>query len=164
MCNYRKLILLSLVSIFYACSLQKKNISKNEERRYYEDLSFVRINSKNDNIESVITLDTININNNISKELDSVLSIIIDNSKKNLYIDGFSIQLYLGDNRSDADSVIKKIKEIDSLIYKNTVFTQPNYRVKVGKFIDRFDANKEFLRFKKNFPNAIIIPEKIKFN
>lgn len=164
MCNYRKLILLSLVSIFYACSLQKKNISKNEERRYYEDLSFVRINSKNDNIESVITLETININNNISKELDSVLSIIIDNSKKNLYIDGFSIQLYLGDNRSDADSVIKKIKEIDSLIYKNTVFTQPNYRVKVGKFIDRFDANKEFLRFKKNFPNAIIIPEKIKFN
>ncbi len=164
MCDYRKLILLSIVSIFYACSLQKKTISNNEERRYYEDLSFVRINSKNENIESLIIPDTININNNISEELDSVLSIIISNSKKNLYIDGFSIQLYLGDDRSDADSVVKKIKEIDSLIYKNTVFTQPNYRVKVGRFIDRFDANKEFLRFKKNFPNAIIIPEKIKFN
>ena len=58
----------------------------------------------------------------------------------------------------------KKITEIDSLIYKNTVFTQPNYRVKIGQYIDRFQVSEEYQKFKKLFPNAIIIPEKIKIN
>ena len=79
-------------------------------------------------------------------------------------LDGFTIQIYLGDDRLKAEETEKKLKSIDSLIFSKTIFTQPNYRVKIGKYYDRFKVNKDFNKFKKDFPNAIIIPEKIKIN
>ena len=50
------------------------------------------------------------------------------------YIDGFTIQLYLGGDRTMAEETEEKINEIDSIIYRRTIFTQPNYRVKVGNY------------------------------
>ena len=44
------------------------------------------------------------------------------------------------------------------------IFTQPNYRVKVGNYLDRFKVNKDIKVFKKDFPNAIVTPEKIEIN
>ena len=73
-------------------------------------------------------------------------------------------RIYLGDDRSEAEKVEEKLNAIDSLIERKTVFTQPNYRVKVGHYYDRFKVNKDYNRLKKEFRNAIIIPEKIKIN
>jgi len=102
--------------------------------------------------------------NDISIELDSIIMVIKSESKKKQSIDGYTIQLYLGDDRTVAEEIEERINEIDSLIYRRTIFTQPNYRVKVGSYYDRFLVNKEFKKFKEKFPDAIIIPEKIKFN
>ena len=98
------------------------------------------------------------------QDLDSVISIIKIESQNIEYVDGFTIQLYLGGDRNMAEETEEKINEIDSIIYRTTIFTQPNYRVKVGNYYDRFLVNKEFKKFKEKFPDAIIIPEKIKFN
>tara|TARA_Y100001970_G_scaffold76387_1_gene96973 strand:+ start:908 stop:1405 length:498 start_codon:yes stop_codon:yes gene_type:complete len=165
MCDNRGLIFFLSFAILLSCSTQKIITSKNEERGYYEDLSILRSQEQpKKSIKEEKVISSSQVKNNISLELDTIIQIIRGESDNIKFLDGFTIQLYLGDNRNKAEETEQKITEIDSLIFKNTVFTQPNYRVKIGQYIDRFKVNEEYQRFKKLFPNAIIIPEKIKIN
>ena len=135
----------------------------NNERKYYEDLSYIRSTEKTKNYKTTTSVENI-IPRGINEELDSIINIIKFESKTRNSIDGYTIQIYLGDDRSEAEKVEEKLNAIDSLIERKTVFTQPNYRVKVGHYYDRFKVNKDYNRLKKEFRNAIIIPEKIKIN
>ena len=153
-----------IFTIFFSCKIQSNNSSiNNNQKGYFEDLSYTRDTNKNISKNNFILSN----NNNtkvptIINELDSVLNITKYENKKNDYIEGFTIQLYLGDNRILAEETEIKFNKLDSLTKKITIFTQPNYRVKVGKYYNRFNANRDYNKFKKTFPNAIIIPEKIK--
>lgn len=167
MCYSRRLTFISILSLFFvlSCVNQKISISSNNDsRKYFEDLSFIResenvLNPTND--ENIVG----NKNNlGIDIELDSILKIIKSEVDEEIFTDGYTIQIYLGDKREEAENTVEKLFEYDSLIKSNTIFTQPNYRVKTGTFEDRFKANYEYKKLKKTFPNAIIIPEKIKIN
>ena len=153
-----------IFTIFFSCKIQSNNSSiNNNQKGYFEDLSYTRDTKKNISKNNFILSN----NNNtkvptIINELDSVLNIRKYENKKNDYIEGFTIQLYLGDNRILAEETEIKLNKLDSLTERITIFTQPNYRVKVGKYYNRFNANRDYNKFKKTFPNAIIIPEKIK--
>ena len=167
MCYSRRLTFISILSLFFvlSCVNQKINISSNNDsRKYFEDLSFIResenvSNSTND--ENIVDKKN---NLGIDIELDSILKIIKSEVDEEIFTDGYTIQIYLGDKREEAENTVEKLFEYDSLIKSNTIFTQPNYRVKTGTFEDRFKANYEYNKLKKTFPNAIIIPEKIKIN
>ena len=167
MCYSRRLTFISILSLFFvlSCVNQKISISSNNDsRKYFEDLSFIResenvSNSTND--ENIVYKKN---NLGIDIELDSILKIIKSEVDEEIFTDGYTIQIYLGDKREEAENTVEKLFEYDSLIKSNTIFTQPNYRVKTGTFEDRFKANFEYNKLKKTFPNAIIIPEKIKIN
>jgi len=45
-----------------------------------------------------------------------------------------------------------------------TLYDQPNYRVKVGKYFYRINANKALNKLINNFSEAIIVPDRIKIN
>ena len=165
MYNFRRLVYTSLFYILISCSSKRLVSTINNERDYFEDLSYIRSQEERiiiDTASSELISDT--YKNDISYELDSIIKIIKDENKSDRYLEGYTIQLYLGGDRIKAEEIEEKITEIDSLIFKNTVFTQPNYRVKIGQYIDRFKVAEEYQRFKKLFPNAIIIPERIKVN
>ena len=167
MCCYRRLVLIffCLSYILYGCISQQATVSSNDSRRYFEDLSYIRESETNFQKEEILDEDyTLDTNLGLNNKIDSILSIIKSEVKENIYTDGFTIQIYLGDDRGEAENTVEKLFELDSLIESKTVFTQPNYRVKTGGFLDRFNANYEFKKLKKEFPNAIIIPEKIKIN
>ena len=158
--NYTILIF----TILFSCKIQLNNSNINNNKKgYFEDLSYIRDTKKNISQNNFILS-----NNNktkvptIKNELDSILNIIKYENKKNDYIEGYTIQLYLGDSRILAEETEIKLNKLDSLTERITIFTQPNYRVKVGKYYNRFNANRDYNKFKKTFPNAIIIPEKIK--
>ena len=167
MCYSRRLTFISILSLFFvlSCVNQKISISSNNDsRKYFEDLSFIResenvSNSTND--ENIVDKKN---NLVIDIELDIILKIIKSEVDEEIFTDGYTIQIYLGDKREEAENTVEKLFEYDSLIKSNTIFTQPNYRVKTGTFEDRFKANFEYKKLKKTFPNAIIIPEKIKIN
>ena len=167
MCYSRRLTFISILSLFFviSCVNQKISISSNNDsRKYFEDLSFIR---ESENVSNSTNDENIVGNKNnlgIDIELDSILKIIKSEVDEEIFTDGYTIQIYLGDKREDAENTVKKLFEYDSLIKSNTIFTQPNYRVKTGTFEDRFKANFEYKKLKKTFPNAIIIPEKIKIN
>tara|TARA_B100002019_G_scaffold287584_1_gene299783 strand:- start:411 stop:908 length:498 start_codon:yes stop_codon:yes gene_type:complete len=165
MYNFRRLVYTSLFYILISCSSKRLVSTINNERDYFEDLSYIRSQEERiiiDTASSELISDT--YKNDISYELDSIIKIIKDENKSDRFLEGYTIQLYLGGDRIKAEEIEEKITEIDSLIFKNTVFTQPNYRVKIGQYIDRFKVAEEYQRFKKLFPNAIIIPERIKVN
>ena len=72
------------------------------------------------------------------------MKIIKSEVDEEIFTDGYTIQIYLGDKREEAENTVEKLFEYDSLIKSNTIFTQPNYRVKTGIFEDRFKANFEY--------------------
>ena len=122
----------------------------NNERDYFEDLSYIRSQEERIIIDTTSSeLISDKYKNDISYELDSIIKIIKDENKSDRFLEGYTIQLYLGGDRIKAEEIEEKITEIDSLIFKNTVFTQPNYRVKIGQYIDRFKVAEEYQRFKK---------------
>ena len=43
-------------------------------------------------------------------------------------------------------------------------YAQPNFRVKVGKYYTRIDAQRDYIAVKKYFPTAIVIPDKVAIN
>ena len=147
MCYSRRLTFISILSLFFvlSCVNQKISISSNNDsRKYFEDLSFIResenvSNSTND--ENIVDKKN---NLGIDIELDSILKIIKSEVDEEIFTDGYTIQIYLGDKREEAENTVEKLFEYDSLIKSNTIFTQPNYRVKTGTFEDRFKANFEF--------------------
>ena len=144
MCYSRRLTFISILSLFFvlSCVNQKISISSNNDsRKYFEDLSFIResenvSNSTND--ENIVDKKN---NLGIDIELDSILKIIKSEVDEEIFTDGYTIQIYLGDKREEAENTVEKLFEYDSLIKSNTIFTQPNYRVKTGTFEDRFKAN-----------------------
>ena len=167
MCCYRRLVMIffCLSYFLYGCISQQATVSSNDSRRYFEDLSYIRESETNFQKEEILDEDyTLDTNLGLNNKIDSILSIIKSEVKENIYTDGFTIQIYLGDDRGEAENTVEKLFELDSLIESKTVFTQPNYRVKTGKYLDRFEANYEFKKIKDEFPNAIVIPEKIKIN
>lgn len=68
--------------------------------------------------------------------------------------DRYKIQLFYGDN-GEANEVIKKYrKEYD---YPSRIaYEEPNYKVWVGNFRNRLEADRALLEIKKTFPSAFI--------
>ena len=43
----------------------------------------------------------------------------------------------------------------------NLHYVQPKFRVTIGNYFTKLEAQKDLMRLKKIFPNAILVPEKI---
>ena len=71
----------------------------NNERKYYEDLSYIRSTEKTKNHKTTTSVEN-TIPRGINEELDSIINIIKFESKTRNSIDGYTIQIYLGDDRS----------------------------------------------------------------
>lgn len=67
----------------------------------------------------------------------------------------YAIQLYYGDNKSASD-VIKEFR----IKYDNwpslIIYETPNYKVWVGNFRNRLEADRALLKIKPDFPSAFI--------
>jgi arginine deiminase len=97
----------------------------------------------------------------VNTHVDAVLDSIDKINLMRKFVDGFTIQIYSGQKREDAALAKKKIA--DELPYwrADLQFQQPTFRVKTGAYFTRLDAQKDLVRVRKIFPNAILVPEKI---
>jgi hypothetical protein len=93
--------------------------------------------------------------------LDAVLDSIDRINLANGMVDGFTIQLYSGKQQDEALNVKKQIAQAMPEIDADILFSQPNFRVRAGKYISRLEAQKDYIAVKRLFPNAILIPERI---
>ena len=100
----------------------------------------------------------------VNKKLDTVLDSIDRYNKARQFIDGFTIQIYAGLKREDALNAKKNLAGSLPDLQSEVEYAQPNFRVKVGKYFSRIDAQRDYVAVKKYFPTAIVIPDKVAIN
>jgi hypothetical protein len=152
-------------------SHQGTTTTTSQSSKYTEDLSVVR-----PKIETVSDTAIVQTENNrkqtayvepkfaINQQLDEVLDSISRINRTQKYIDGFTIQLYSGSKREEALNIKKQLTTSLPDIDSEVQYVQPNFRVKAGKYLQRIDAQKDYVAVKRHFPNAIVIPDRIAIN
>jgi len=97
---------------------------------------------------------------NVNEKVDDVLDSVNRFNITRKFIEGFTIQVYSGQNREEAMNVKKKISS-DTDLNGMLEYTQPKFRVRVGSYYSRLEAQKDLLRLKHLYANAILVPDKI---
>lgn len=97
----------------------------------------------------------------INRRLDMILDTIATRNRYIKHVMGYRIQIYVGNNRQEADAA--KVYTYTNYPDLNpyTLFSSPTYRVKIGDFMTRLDAERYFAMMKDIFPGAMILPEKV---
>ena len=95
---------------------------------------------------------------------DSIMILMDTLSKWNHRVpfEGYRIVLYTGPDRQKAlitKGKAMKLLSRDTEVYYS--YDRPYFRVKAGNFFDRYSAYPTFIRMKKIFPTALLVPEAI---
>jgi len=168
--SMRLTILTFAVILFFASScgtvIPGKTNSSSQKKAYSEDLSSYRPEPFVAEEEPIDTLFSQTISDSTSVDVSARLNTVLDSaaiySRSTVkYIDGFTIQVYGGDDRAAArDSRLNLIRNFPST-EPLMVFEQPNYKVRVGQYYTRLEAQNLFTEVKQVFPKAILIPARI---
>ncbi|MGB5497756.1 MAG: SPOR domain-containing protein [Maribacter sp.] len=79
--------------------------------------------------------------------------------KDNKLSDGFTIQLYYGE-LNKANSIIKKYRNSYGAWPASIEYETPNYKVWVGNFSSRLEADRALVEVQKSFNSAFILKRK----
>lgn len=93
---------------------------------------------------------------NQDKQIDALLKIKKDVNKK---AGNYKIQIYSG-NRSGADKAQIEFRKSYSEWRSTKEFETPNYKIWIGNFKTRLEADRALVKIKKNFANAFYFKPK----
>jgi len=98
----------------------------------------------------------------ITYYLDDFLDFIAKENGGKKYVEGYRVQVYSGEIRSEALLAKQKVykKFPDTNVY--TKYRQPNYKVRAGDFDNRLDAFRMYIALKNDISKMIVIPDKVK--
>lgn len=164
--RYLSHLSLALFLLHISCVAQQAGQTSGDV--YTEDLTILRPKYESAMVDSAIkpvevnpvkhqTIPTKTVNTKVDMVLDSLDKINL--LKK--FVDGFTIQIYSGPRREDALSAKSKMVKEAADLEANIQYTQPKFRVTAGTYFSKIEAQKDLLRLRRIFPNAILVPEKI---
>jgi hypothetical protein len=97
----------------------------------------------------------------VNRRLDAVLDTIATKNRIIRYAPGFRVQVYVGNQR-------KEVESVKLLIYQNfpelsayLSYSQPTYKLKVGDFMRRLDAERYYSSIKQLITSAQLQPDKV---
>ncbi|AVR45298.1 translation initiation factor IF-2 [Christiangramia fulva] len=96
-----------------------------------------------------------NANIQQSEKIEKLMEVKTELNKNNKIGDRYVIQLFYGDN-GEANEVKKKYDELLFEYPSQIVYEAPNYKVWVGNFRSRLEADRALLIIKESFPAAFI--------
>lgn len=99
-------------------------------------------------------------NNHDNLRVDSLLTTLYDFSQNIKSVQGYRILVYSGTEREEAQKIETDI-ETNLQERADMSYDKPNFRVRVGSYIQRLEAYKTYVKLRKNYPNAIIVLDKI---
>jgi len=97
----------------------------------------------------------------VNAKVDAILDSLDLFNLMRKYIDGYTIQIYSGQKREEAMNTKKKMQEEVPELNANLQYQQPKFRVTVGKYFSKLEAQKDLLALRRRFSSAILVPEKI---
>ncbi|MGB4776605.1 MAG: SPOR domain-containing protein [Daejeonella sp.] len=74
---------------------------------------------------------------------------------------GFRIQLFSGSDRNKAFAEQTRFKSLYPKINSYISYTEPNYKLRVGDFRTRLEAEKVMNELKKDYPTSFLFSEKV---
>lgn len=74
---------------------------------------------------------------------------------------GFRIQIFSGSSRTEAYAIQARFQQRYEDISTYITYTQPNYRVKVGDFRSRSEAQSFMNELRKTYPSVFLFTEQI---
>jgi SPOR domain len=97
----------------------------------------------------------------VNKRLDAILDTIAMHNKSIKFTNGFRIQIYVGNDRKAADDAKIYTYQKYPEIFPYLSYQQPIYKVKIGDFLNRMDAERYFTDIKDLYPSAMILPDRV---
>ena len=177
--KYRFLLLsISLVSLLSlsACGTTKP-VSNSTASVYNEDLGAFRTalasfkepkkeitsdnSSTNTTTQSNQTTGTPPVSDAVA--VDAMLSRLAQKNSEFKSLPGYRIQLYTGSDSDKANAVKNKASYILSKhgLRAESVYEQPLFKIKAGYFISQLEAQRKLVAILDDFPEAILVPDKI---
>ena len=152
-------------------STTSQSPSKKNEKSYEEDLSIYRpkFKSANETNTQVSGSQPVQASKptipdsplHVNKKLDAILDTIAMRNKSVKFTNGFRIQIYVGNDRRAADDAKIYTYQKYPEIFPYLSYQQPIYKVKIGDFLNRMDAERYYSDIKDLYPSAMILPDKV---
>jgi hypothetical protein len=99
--------------------------------------------------------------NHVNDQVTALMDTLANHNKAIRYAKGYRILAYSGTERKAwldmRDAIVKRVPEERDY----PIYTQPNYRLKIGDYFTRVEAQQVLLRIKDITPNAMIIVDQI---
>lgn len=160
-------LFLIVYGVVLACSPGGIPTSSDTER-YREDLSYLRPiyaqqedSVNNDLPAEVKDYSDVEPQYDVTRELNTILD-SIDVLRKNVrYVDGFTIQVYSGYDSEEATIARGKVYAILPDSAPSLKFEEPNFKVKVGRYYSKLEAQRDYSLLRVKFPSALIIPQRV---
>ncbi|WP_245877820.1 SPOR domain-containing protein [Spirosoma fluviale] len=97
----------------------------------------------------------------INRRLDMVLDTIAAQNRSIRYAPGFRIQVYVGTQRQEVDAMRQLITQNFPELSPYLSYNQPTYRLKIGDFMRRMDAERYYALVKRMIDSAQLQPDKV---
>lgn len=159
----QKIVSIGLLSILGGCASQQIS-----DKPYYENLSSLRPTvvvpvdtPRKENSAQKNQVANITPTQTVNGKVDAVLDSIDRYNLVKRFVDGFTIQIYSGQNREDAMNTKKKMSTELADYTANLQYQQPKFTVTVGKYYTKLEAQKDLVQIRQSFSSAILVPEKI---
>jgi cell division septation protein DedD len=86
------------------------------------------------------------------------------NRSKPPTIEGFRVQIYAGNSRQQAMQIRTEVVGAYTDYAAYLIYKQPTFRVRVGDFKTRFEAQKLLNELKAQYPSSFIVPDEVLVN
>ena len=162
--NLAGCLLVSGIFLISGCAMMNTG---NSGTSYSEDLSVHRptvdLETPEDHMEAEEVTE-VEPEYDQTSEVDQKLAAISSANKTSRTAPGFTIQVYSGTSREQASQAKSQVYKILPESRPETKYEQPIYRVRVGAYGNRLEAQNTFAQLQKEFPQAIVIPSRIRVN
>ncbi len=97
----------------------------------------------------------------VNRQLDAVLDTLAEQNRSVRYAPGFRIQVYVGTQRQEVDAIKALIAQNFPELNPYLSYNQPTYRLKVGDFMRRIDAERYYGSIKQQVRSALLQGDKV---
>ncbi|PGH39538.1 MAG: hypothetical protein CRN43_08470 [Candidatus Nephrothrix sp. EaCA] len=97
------------------------------------------------------------VNDKVNAVLDTISK--FERSKK--FLDGFVLQVYSGQSRTEAEQVTGQLRKNFPALTSGMQYIQPKFRVVAGRYFSSLQAQSDFNKVKSQFPATMLVPEMV---
>lgn len=117
--------------------------------------------AQTDFCQSVSSQGSLNIQ--ADSKFRHLIDSIIQANKNREKIKGYRIQIYFGGNRKKARKIKARFLKDYSQRKAYTIYQQPNFKIRVGNFRSKLEAQKLYHQLEQRFKTVFIVPTLIEY-